>query len=172
MRTTAAAWSNAALIFSTVMIWASAGTTRAAEDVEIKIVKYPQLAEAIRQNKAKVIVVDFWADWCVPCKREFPNLVKLHEKYAKDGLVAVSVSLDDPHKDGITAAVLKFLRSRKASFTNFVLDESPEYWTKKFDTVGPPFAYVFDREGKWRRFQGAEHYGEIEALVLDFLKKN
>src|SRR5262249_25275552 len=145
---------------------------RAADDVEVKTVKYLELAQTILQNKGKVIVVDFWADWCVPCKREFPNLVKLHEKYAKDGLGGVSVSLDDAHKDGTRAAVLKFLRARKASFPNFILDEDSEYWAKKFDTVGPPFVYVFDRQGKWRRFQGAEHYGEIESLVQEFLKKN
>jgi len=141
----------------------------AADKVEVRVVKYPELAETIRQNMGKVIIVDFWAEWCIPCKREFPNLVKLHEKYAKDGLVALSVSLDDPHKEGVKEAIAKFLNARKASIINLVLDEPQGFWAKKFDTDSLPFVYVFDRDGKWKRFRGAAQYGEIQELVVRLL---
>ena len=51
--------------------------------------------------KGKVILLDFWATWCVPCKFEIPAFVELQEKYAKDGLQVVGISIDD------TAAELK-----------------------------------------------------------------
>jgi thiol-disulfide isomerase/thioredoxin len=143
----------------------------AADKVKVRVVKYPELAETIRQNKGKVIIVDFWAEWCIPCKREFPNLVKLHEQYAKDGLVALSVSLDDPHKEGVKEAIWKFLSARKASIINLVLDEPQDFWVKKFDTDSLPFVYVFDRDGKWQRFRGAEHYSEIQGLVVRLLNQ-
>ena len=60
--------------------------------VAVTVVKYDGLTEAIKKFKGKVVVVDFWADYCVPCKREFPKLVGLNRDYAKKGLAAASVS--------------------------------------------------------------------------------
>jgi thiol-disulfide isomerase/thioredoxin len=45
--------------------------------------------------RGKVILLDFWATWCVPCKFEIPGFVALQEKYAKDGLQVIGVSVDD-----------------------------------------------------------------------------
>jgi hypothetical protein len=95
----------------------------------------------------------------------------LHEKYAKDGLVAVSVSLDDPKDPDAKAAVLKFLQSQNAAFTNLILDESQTFWQEKFKAIAPPIVYVFNREGKWKQFVEAEHYPEVEKLVVEFLKE-
>jgi hypothetical protein len=94
----------------------------------------------------------------------------LHKNYAKAGLVAISVSLDDPAEKGKQEAVLKFLNSKNASFTNLILDESQEFWQKKLSFFGPPCVYVFNLEGKWKRFEGAEHYPEVEKLVARYLK--
>jgi len=58
--------------------------------VQLKIVKYGELTEAVRVQKGKVLVVDVWADFCIPCKEEFPNLVRLHKKYAEKGLSCFS----------------------------------------------------------------------------------
>jgi hypothetical protein len=94
----------------------------------------------------------------------------LHEKYAKDGVVAVSVSLDDAKDDAALDAVLKFLVKNNAGFTNLILNESQEFWQQKFKMDGPPAVFVFNREGKWTQFVGAEHYPEVDKLVAEFLK--
>jgi thiol-disulfide isomerase/thioredoxin len=61
----------------------------------VQVVKYDALQETIKQCRGKVEFVDYWADYCVICKQEFPHLVQMQRKYAGD-LAAVSVSLDDP----------------------------------------------------------------------------
>src|SRR3954469_11639498 len=86
--------------------------------VAVQVVKYDGLSALVKQHRGKVVVVDFWADYCVPCKREFPNLVKLHQQYAKDGLVAVSVSLDELSEEGAKDKVMKFLQKQQATMTN------------------------------------------------------
>src|SRR5262249_37610099 len=105
---------------------AVAAAVRQEPAVELKPLKYDALTDLVKQNKGKVVVVDFWADFCIPCKREFPNLVKLHRQYAGQGLVAVSVALDDPADEKARERALKFLKAQQATFTNVLLDEQPE----------------------------------------------
>ena len=70
--------------------------TRSA-DVEIVLQNctYPQLGELVRQSKGKVVLVDFWAEFCLPCKKKFPDVVALQKKYLSQGLRCFSVSVDD-----------------------------------------------------------------------------
>jgi len=106
----------------------------------------------------------------VPCKKEFPQLVELHSKYAMEGLTAISVSLDEPEEKGKKERVVSFLTNTKATFTNFILDESQEFWQKKFDFMGPPCVFVFNRQGKWKQFKDIENYQEVEKYAVKCLK--
>lgn len=67
----------------------------AQEKPEVRVLKYDALAQLIRDNKGKVIVVDVWYFGCIECKKAMPHLVELQRKYAKDGLLAVTVNVDD-----------------------------------------------------------------------------
>jgi thiol-disulfide isomerase/thioredoxin len=141
--------------------------------VNVNIVKYDGLTDLVKKQNGKVVVVDFWADYCVPCKREFPKFVALHQKAAKDGMVAISVSLDDLSEDGAKDKVLKFLQKQQSTMTNVILDEKPEVWQKNLKIDGPPLVMVFNREGKLeQKFRDADvDYAVIEKLVTDLLKK-
>jgi thiol-disulfide isomerase/thioredoxin len=150
--------------------------------VEIKTVKYKELGDVVAQNRGKVVVVDFWGDFCIPCKKEFPHLVELHQKYAAQGLAAISVAVDpqkeDPQeREVLRQRLLKFLTKMKATFTNLYLDEPAELWQKKLDIAEVPCIFVFDRQGKYYRFGGSAdaprkaEYSQIEPLVIELLKK-
>jgi hypothetical protein len=94
----------------------------------------------------------------------------MHKKYAKDGFAAVSVALDDPTDKKIQARILTFLQKHEAGFTNLVLDEKDEFWQDKLKFYGPPLVFVFNREGKYKRYSNPD-YAEIEKTVIEFLKK-
>src|SRR5207247_6836115 len=66
-----------------------------AGEVDLKLVKLDRVLDAVKAQTGKVVVLDVWATFCVPCKKEFPRLVKLHEQHTKDGLVCMSLSVDD-----------------------------------------------------------------------------
>ena len=96
----------------------------------------------------------------------------MQEKYKDEGLVAISVSLDDPHEEGVKEKVHKYLKGKKADFRHFILDEKPEFWEDKLKIDGPPCAFVYDREGKVaKKFDGFFEYSKVEPLVVDLLKK-
>src|SRR5438876_5838753 len=127
------------LAFAALFALAAVALAPAADaKVTVSVVKYDGLTDLIKTNKGKVIVLDFWADYCIPCKREFPKLVALSRKHAKDAVAAVSVSLDDLSEDGAKDKVQKFLDKQQATFTNLILDEKPEVWQAKLKIDGPP----------------------------------
>ena len=113
--------------------------------ITLRTVKHKEFLEALKAHKGRVIVVDFWGEFCIPCKKEFPHLVEMHRRWYKDGLVCISVSLDDAKRHD---AALKFLKARGATFPNYRLDEEPKVWQDHWDFNGPPALFVFDRAGK------------------------
>ena len=105
----------------------------------------------------------------MPCKREFPKFVALHEKHATAGVAAVSVSLDDAAG---AEKVKKFLLGQKATCANYLLSEKPEVWQAKLKIDGPPCVYVFNRQGQLeQKFSDKDvDYGVIEKLVVELLR--
>lgn len=96
----------------------------------------------------------------------------MHKKHAADGLVAISVSLDDFEEAKTKDVVLKFLTKQNATFTNFIIAEEAEVWQKKLDIGGPPVVYVYGRDGKVvKKFDEGVKYTEVQKVVEPLLKK-
>lgn len=139
--------------------------------VNLEVVKYDQLLDAVRSQRGRIVVMDVWASWCVPCRKEFHHVVELHHRHAKDGVVCVSVTLDEP-KQRDTA--LSFLQSKGATFPNYLLDEGEAGWDK-FNLKGIPAVFVYDRDGQLaRKFTGDDPdnqftYADVEKLVNELL---
>jgi thiol-disulfide isomerase/thioredoxin len=147
-----------------------------APKVTVRVVNYAEMGKVVRGLKGKVVVVDFWATTCPPCVAKFPHLVEMHNKYARDGLAAVSVSLDPVGDAEKRKKVESFLSRRKATFTNLLLDAPNTVWKDKLRFDGPPCVYVFDRAnrivGKYPTTpDGGVDYAVIEKQVIDLLKK-
>lgn len=138
--------------------------------VSLEVIRYDDLGTKIQALKGEVVVVDFWADYCFPCKSEFPKLVDLHQRFAVQGLAAISVSLDDATDDVARARVKRFLDSRKATFSNYLLAEKPEVWQAKLKIDGPPCVFVFNRKGQLlKKYHDDVDYREIEKIVKEAL---
>lgn len=91
--------------------------------------------------KGKVVMVDFWASWCAPCKQELPELEKLYQKYKGQGFVVVGVNIDeDP------ANMEKFLKGQKLSFT-VVRDTDDHAVAGRYKPTKMPSSYLIDKKG-------------------------
>lgn len=141
-------------------------------EIELQNCTYQQLGELVRRSKGKIVLVDFWGDFCLPCKKKFPDLVELHRKYQPKGLRCFSVSLDDYEDPEARARALAFLKQQKAAFTNLILTEKPKLWQDKLQTVGPPCIFLFDDEGQLiQKWIGDEITREkVEKRVRELLK--
>jgi thiol-disulfide isomerase/thioredoxin len=161
------------LIAASVYIGDAVAMADPPAPVQLRVVSYRELGEIVKAQRGKVVIVDVWADFCVPCKREFPNLVRMHERYATDGLVCLSVSVDE---DGKHDAALSFLTRQKATFANYRLSDKAEVWQKSWNISGPPAVFVFDRTGKRAaKFDTEDEkkpftYEEVEELVRRLLR--
>ena len=132
------------------------------------MVRYSGLKEAVLQNRGKVVLVDFWGDFCPSCKHAMPRVVQLHRNFAREGLVVISVSIDDlshGRYEETRGRVQDFLQRQGADFTNLILDENHEVCQAKLRIENVPCYYVFNRQGKWTQFGGND-----KAERLDYAR--
>ena len=119
--------------------------------------------------KGKVVLVDFWATWCDPCRIEIPWLIDLQQKYASRGFVILGVSMDE---DG-AKAVNPFLANerfdvngQKLPINYQVLLGSDDIGDKFGGVIGMPTGMLFTRDGKKiKTFVGLTSYDEIEQAI-------
>jgi thiol-disulfide isomerase/thioredoxin len=135
--------------------------------------EFPDLAKAglegtLPDLKGKVVVVDFWASWCTPCKKAMPMYAELHKEYAGKDVVIVAVSLDENRKDYDA-----FLKKNPLPF---VVARDPK--GKLAEAVGVqemPTSVVLGKDGKVASVHsgslGDKARGKLSAEIDGLLKK-
>ena len=154
----------AALWLSSLPAWALDAGAKMPEiglkDLSGKTVNLASLA-------GKVVVIDFWATWCAPCKEELPVLQKLYKKYASQGLVVVGVSVD---KDA--ANIPSF--AKKLALTFPVVHDAGHQVSGRYQPPRMPSSYIIDRKGIVRYVHGgfrADDAAVFEKQIQGLLAK-
>jgi thiol-disulfide isomerase/thioredoxin len=109
----------------------------------------------------RVVLLNFWATWCVPCRREMPLLSKMQRKHAADGLVVLYVSLEEPE------VLARFLASNQFDGVQARLDRADAYYE-----AGRiyPLSYLISRDGRVAyRWSGRPREEWLEARVRELL---
>src|SRR5579864_6662245 len=126
------------------IMFAAVGQTQ-EKKIVMTHVKYDGLKQEVLKHRGKVVIVDFWATWCVNCMKAFPTFIEMQKKYGDQGLVIISVSLDSTEEQETVDNANRFLNKQNSPFRNLLLDEPSDVWKKKLDSGSLPLYYVFDR---------------------------
>lgn len=94
----------------------------------------------LKELKGKVVMLNFWATWCPPCRKEMPDLENLYKQFEPQGLVILGISDDDPQK------VRQFVQKEGTSYP--VLLDAGSKVNGLLHIQGIPKTFVYDREGK------------------------
>ena len=99
--------------------------------------------------KKRVVILDFWATWCGPCKDSIPELERIYEKYKSKGLVVVGVSVDDPNSQ---EQVPRAKQALGITYPIMLATKFPEI-IKKYGSDAIPTMYIIDKNGDIRKIQ-------------------
>jgi thiol-disulfide isomerase/thioredoxin len=124
------------------------------------------------QQRGRVLLVNFWATWCEPCRGEFPGLIRLHNTYRNRGLSVVAISMDDPEA---VPAIRQFLTSQNANFGSY------RQQFKDFEALvnsinpawggGIPATFLYDPQGHLvKSWEGVTTFAEFESAVKPLLR--
>jgi peroxiredoxin len=95
------------------------------------------------EQRGRVVLVNFWATWCGPCRQEMPHLNKLYEKYKSSGFVLLGVNVDDDSQQAAGVA-------SKLGVKFPVLPDSDKRVSRQYDLSAMPSTVLIDRDGKVR----------------------
>ena len=114
--------------------------------------------------KGKVVILDFWATWCPPCRKEIPGFIALQKKYAGKGVSVVGVSLDE----GGAAAVKSFVKQNGMNYPVVLGDQQIAMAYGGITSI--PTTFVIDKDGNVAAVhEGYTEQGEFEKEINQLL---
>ena len=127
----------------------------------------PRQTVSLEALRGKVVYVDFWASWCVPCRLSMPTLDRLHRKLSARGFAVVGIN-----KDATLADAQRFLARVPVGFS--LAQDEQDAIAKAFDVKAMPSGYLIDRRGTVRKVHRgftAETAAALEKEVEELLKE-
>lgn len=131
----------AAVLLNGFVDFSPAQAAEKAPQYSIKRLDKAGVDKYIESLKGKVVIVDFWATWCPPCRQEIPGFIELQKKHGVKGLVVVGLSLDDE-----TEAVKEFCKAQKVNYPVFVVGQDTTAAWGNVEAI--PTTFILDKAGK------------------------
>ncbi len=111
--------------------------------------------------RGKVLIVDFWATWCDPCKKSFPKYQQLVDKFAGE-VAVIGVSVDDP--DTVDVDEIKAFGQKHGNVSFALVWDKEKTTSAQYKPATMPTSYVIDKEGILRHVHVGFKSGELEVL--------
>jgi peroxiredoxin len=135
------AFALAGAAFASPLASGAVATQAAAPDFTLRSMNGPNLRLA--EQRGRVVMVNFWATWCGPCRQEMPQLDRLYQKYKSSGFVLLGVNVDDDARKAAEVAA-------KLGVTFPVLLDTDKAVSRLYDLSTMPSTVIIDRDGKVR----------------------
>ncbi len=149
-----------------LLFFAQGCTSEANIDPTPSSVSLDELQRTIDSRAGRVVVVNFWATWCLPCRIEFPELVRFGKNFEDQGVDIMFVSIDF---ESDLPVVVDFLKEHDVPWQSYITTEIDFEFVEAFHkqwTGAIPATFVYDRDGNLRAFwEGITSYDELEKIV-------
>ena len=118
-----------------------------------------ELTELLKQGP---VLIDFWALWCIPCRKELPHLQTLYNRYKEKGLIVLTINEDDPSSE---SKVKPFIAGKRYKFM-VVVDKDKELW-RNFKVVSLPTLFLINQQGNIHKTHVGYRPGDEKELEKD-----
>lgn len=140
---------------------------QSSNNPNVKITDVKELSELINANKDRVLLINVWATWCIPCREEFPDMVRIAKSY-NEKIRVVGISIDD--FEVLDSKVIPFLKNQKAEFENYLIKViEPEDFINLLSkewSGAIPATFIYDKVGKQKEILiGKQSYKSFEQAV-------
>jgi thiol-disulfide isomerase/thioredoxin len=159
----------------TATVASSSSSTEASQGIparELRLVTAGELTQVLAAERGKLVLLNLWATWCVPCLKEIPDLVSLERELGPRGLVVIGVAMDEPSE--LEATVRPFHAKHFPGFRSYLRGE-PDM-DSLASAVDPawnellPTTYLIGRDGTvLGRIQGKRTLAQFRQLVTESL---
>ena len=136
--------------------FASVELSKPAPDFTLKTLNGPNLR--LEEYRGQVVLINFWASWCGPCRQEMPILDRLHQRYEDAGFAVLGVNVE-----GEVAPAKKIVDKSKVTFP--VLIDAGQHVSELYDLEAMPSTVVVDRDGVVRYVHRGYKPGDEEKYV-------
>ena len=146
-------------------------TAATGEPVKLRPLDEAAYQKLVASHKGKVVLVDFWATWCAPCREELPKLVKLEAALSAKGFRLVTISTDDPEQEQDAVAFLEKHGSRMPGYVK--RPRNDDKFIRFIDgkwSGALPALFLYDRQGnKVASFVGETEMADLEKAIRKIL---
>lgn len=144
---------NFLIVISLIFVLSSNLLAQSSKKIVVEEIDKAKLENLIKNRKGKILLLNIWASWCPPCKKEFPDLVKLADKYKNSKVEIVGLSVDD--RSDLKSEVIPFLRKNNVNFKIYIqnfksVDELISFFPKWEGAI--PLTVIYDKNGKEKNF--------------------
>lgn len=149
--------------------------TSSAEEPLLEPVSHAEWLQALAAHRGELVVVDFWATWCLPCLERFPAMVELAERYGDEGVTFIALSLDDRGDAGAMRQAERFVREQGGPIEHYVTSEVIPDAFEQLDLLGLPAVKIYARDGTLARTLDSDDpndqftEADVEAAIGELL---
>ena len=137
-------------------------TTGPAPDFALELFDASEIR--LSDFRGQVVLINFWASWCPPCRDEAPDLQALYEEYRAAGMAVIGVNMLESSQ----RKALEFISEFGITYSNG--EDTGEKLTNLYRVEAPPESFLIDRRGNVRRFYiGAIHYDDARSSIESLL---
>ena len=119
---------------------------------------------SLEKYRGKVVLLDFWAVWCAPCRAETPHLKRAYEEFKNQGFEIIGVSLDHDK-----AKLLEYIKEQEVTWPQFLNETGENDIAQKYKVMAIPQAFLIDREGVIRKANLREN--SLEPAIAELIQE-